>query len=276
MVAASTKATLKNSFGSPLITMDLFIEDFDDLSVEKIFDQIQTRQHDKRQVQTIQELEHQKQQELEIMHKIEHCNLGRSGGALHFNCLLDQMAEMEVKKFQQGHYCCIRFIMSNDFTKVVFDGKLTLEDYPLLSKRWDYKQTEMHEQILLPEHFQPGYIVFRFRHFNPLDDYGESEERFVMVSYVPIDNTLPAKLRFSYSVNLNSMVEKMNDKLDNQVKYFEAGSLDEITVLRIFYLLYPSLDMDLYVTSKQQNEMIPALKFDKPTSRGRGPRRMIR
>lgn len=72
MVAASTKATLKNSFGSPLITMDLFIEDFDDLSVEKIYDQIQTRQHDKRQVQTLQELEHQKQQELEVMHKIEH------------------------------------------------------------------------------------------------------------------------------------------------------------------------------------------------------------
>lgn len=202
-------------------------------------------------------------------------NLGRSGGALHFNCLLDQTAEMELKNFQQGHHCCIRFIMSNDFSKVVYDGKLTLDYCPLLSKRWDYKRSDEHGQMLLPEHFQPGYIIFRFRHFNPLDDYGESEERFVMISYVPSDNTLPAKLRFSYSVNLNSMVEKMNDKLDNHVKYFEAGSLDEVTVLRIFYLLYPSLDMDMH-EQKQQNEMAPPLKFDKPLARGRGPRRIIR
>lgn len=72
MVAASTKTTLKNSFGTPLITMDLFIEDFDDLSLEKIFHEIQCRQHDKRQIQTLQELEQQKQQELEVMHKIQH------------------------------------------------------------------------------------------------------------------------------------------------------------------------------------------------------------
>lgn len=190
------------------------------------------------------------------------------------------MAENEIGKFQQkqNQYCCLRFIMSNDYSQVIFDGKLTLTDYPLLAKCWNYQQFEQHDQILLPQNFQPGYIVFRFRHQNPLNeinDNNEPIERFIMISYVPIDNTLPAKLRFSYSVNLNSMIGKLTNKLDNQLKYFEADSLNEVTVKRIFFLLYPSLDMDLSV-QKQSNEMVPPLKFDKPIAKGRGPRRMIR
>lgn len=165
------------------------------------------------------------------------------------NLELAEVSETELAKFKNGNDYGIRFIIAGK-SKIVFDGKLTLDEHVSLAQRWNVNQTEQLEKIIFPENTGAGYILLRFNY--EMDD--NLLERFILINYMPTNNTLLAKERFSYSANLKSMVDMINSKLDTEINYLETDNFKEITVKRIFDLLYPSLYLDMSGQKPPRNE----------------------
>lgn len=69
MVSASSKVQLKNLFGKMLIKTDIFVEDYDDLSLNKIESNL--KKDNRTKACTLKEMEEQQQQDMEIMTKME-------------------------------------------------------------------------------------------------------------------------------------------------------------------------------------------------------------
>lgn len=289
---ASVKMTLKNIMGPIMINNDFFVDDYDDLCLEKVIDRI-LRNKQTNLFRSKQEIEESYHQDMEVMTKIEHrltiiwsvsihyieinqneflqifSNLAKTGGAFHYNCLLDDKGQAALIDFKSKKVISLRFAMSPDITKIIIDGKITSNDStPLLSC---FEFGKNNQQQLLPEHFQPGYILLSFKHLNPTVQ-DEILEKIVLVCFVPVDNTLPVKLRFAYSVNQSSFLNKLKEKLDADVVHIEVDDLKEVTVERMFFLLYPQLDSSGCVEAKNDENR---LKFEKPSFKRRGPRRLI-
>ncbi|KAF7496258.1 hypothetical protein SSS_07122 [Sarcoptes scabiei] len=265
---ASVKMTLKNIMGPIMINNDFFVDDYDDLCLEKVIDRI-LRNKQTNLFRSKQEIEESYHQDMEVMTKIEHSNLAKTGGAFHYNCLLDDKGQAALIDFKSKKVISLRFAMSPDITKIIIDGKITSNDStPLLSC---FEFGKNNQQQLLPEHFQPGYILLSFKHLNPTVQ-NEILEKIVLVCFVPVDNTLPVKLRFAYSVNQSSFLNKLKEKLDADVVHIEVDDLKEVTVERMFFLLYPQLDSSGCVEAKNDENR---LKFEKPSFKRRGPRRLI-
>lgn len=192
------------------------------------------------------------------------------GNTIHFNCLLDQEALADLERFKNGQFKVIRFEMSPDFSKIIVNGTLTTDKVPILSNTFELKKDST--KLLLPDNLEPGYILFNFDHQNPV--LNEPEIRSILVCFVPV-NMLSRKHRFAYSANQNSFIQKLNDKLGQSVIRIQVDDLDEVTVERLMMDLYPSLFnsnktvLQPYVNQQQ-------IKFDRPSPKNRGPRRLIK
>ncbi|XP_075676143.1 uncharacterized protein LOC113789873 isoform X2 [Dermatophagoides pteronyssinus] len=239
LFSSSAKIELKKSFGPSL---DLFVDDYDDLSVEKIEEAIKTGLQEKKE---IAEEKQQKQNET-FLPNVKFSYLQPKAK---MNLELAEVSETELAKFKNGNDYGIRFIIAGK-SKIVFDGKLTLDEHVSLAQRWNVNQTEQLEKIIFPENTGAGYILLRFNY--EMDD--NLLERFILINYMPTNNTLLAKERFSYSANLKSMVDMINSKLDTEINYLETDNFKEITVKRIFDLLYPSLYLDMSGQKPPRNE----------------------
>ncbi|KPM04296.1 twinfilin-2-B-like protein [Sarcoptes scabiei] len=197
---ASVKMTLKNIMGPIMINNDFFVDDYDDLCLEKVIDRI-LRNKQTNLFRSKQEIEESYHQDMEVMTKIEHSNLAKTGGAFHYNCLLDDKGQAALIDFKSKKVISLRFAMSPDITKIIIDGKITSNDStPLLSC---FEFGKNNQQQLLPEHFQPGYILLSFKHLNPTVQ-DEILEKIVL----------------------------LKEKLDADVVHIEVDDLKEVTVER--------------------------------------------
>lgn len=193
------------------------------------------------------------------------------GGTIHFNCLLDQDALSNLENFKNDQYKVIRFEMSPDCSKIIVNGTLTSDKVPLLDSTLELKKDST--KTLLPNNLEPGYVLFNFQHQNPV--INEVEKKLILVCFVPV-NMISRKHRFAYSANQNSFIQKLTDKLGENVCRIQVDDLDEVTVERLMMDLYPSLFNNCNKTVLQPYVNQQQIKFDRPSPKNRGPRRLIK